>query len=219
MSDEQTADRRRAPDRSGTEAKASDRKPSAKARRTAARLAAVQALYQMAYAPKSIDGVLGEFVKFRFGQEIDGERYVEPEPRLFGQIVRGVAKRRSDLDGAVTGALGTGRSLETMETLLVSILRAGTWELMEQPGTHHAIIISDYVNLGHAFFGGHEPKIINGVLDRAARTLRGLEAEASGSAVETGASGPEGPPGDTQGSATGTASEGDGGVVEARASA
>ncbi len=152
-------------------------KPSAKARRSAARLAAVQALYQIAFTRANAEAVLGEFVRHRFDADLDGERYVAPDPPLFGAIVRGVMARREDLDRLVTGALGPAWHFVRLELLLQAILRAGAWELLAQPETDARLVIAEYVNVAHAFFGGREPGMVNAVLDRLARTLRGDELE------------------------------------------
>ena len=150
-------------------------KPSAKARRSAARLAAVQALYQIELTGAELEPVLGEFVRHRFGAELDGERYVEPEPALFGEIVRGVQARRADLDPMIRSALGAQWTVERLELLLVAILRAGVWELLTQRAVAPRIIMNEYINLTHAFFGGREPGMVNAVLDRVAHVLRSDE--------------------------------------------
>lgn len=150
-------------------------KPSAKARRSAARLAAVQALYQMAIAGASVDGVIGEFVRFRFGEPLDGEAMVTPDPVLFGDIVRGVVARREDIDGLIAAALDPPWSLARLDALLQATLRAGAWEVLAE-GTAAGIIVSDYVNVANAFFAEKEPGMVNAVLDRIARQTRPDEA-------------------------------------------
>lgn len=158
-----------------------NRKPSAKARRSAARLAAVQALYQSALVGTDVETVVGEFVKHRFGADLDGERYVEPEPTLFADVVRGTAVRAGDLDAMIGGALDRSWSLDRLELLLRTILRAGAWELLANHAVAPRIVIAEYVDVAYAFFGGKEPAMVNAVLDRLARTLRPDElAAASG---------------------------------------
>jgi N utilization substance protein B len=151
------------------------RRPSATARRSAARLAAVQALYQVDLAGGDPEAVLGEFVRYRFGQEVDGDRYVEPDPVLFGAILRGVAGRRQTVDDLLRGSLDPQWSLDRVELLLASILRAGAWELLGNPEVPARIVIADYVKLSQAFYGGKEPGMVNGVLDHVARTVRAAE--------------------------------------------
>jgi len=148
------------------------RKPSAKARRSAARLAAVQALYQIASTGVPVETVIGEFVQHRFESEINGERLVRPDPDLFATIVRGVRERDGDLKSMVAGALDESWSVERLERLLSAILRAGAWELMAQHDLDARIVIAEYVALAHDFFGGKEPAMVNAVLDRLARGLR-----------------------------------------------
>ena len=149
-----------------------DRKPSATARRRAARLHAVQALYNIDRTGQSADSVLGEFVRFRLGEDVDGDRYVDPDRPLFAAIVRGVVAREGDLNLIIDGALDKGMTTQRLELLLRLILRAGTWELLVSPDVAARIVIADYVDLAHAFYAGKEPAITNAVLDRIARVLR-----------------------------------------------
>lgn len=147
------------------------RKPTAKARLTAARLASVQAAYQMEVTGAKADTVLGEFVKHRLGVELDGDEMVDPDRELFGRIVRGIAARSADIDGIVDGALDPPWTINRLELLLRAVLRAGVWELLENRDAAAAVVIADYVDVAHAFFGGKEPGLVNAVLDRASRTL------------------------------------------------
>jgi len=156
-----------------------DRKPSASARRRAARLHAVQALYNIDRTGQSADSVLGEFVRFRLGEEVDGDRYVDPDRPLFAAIVRGVVEREADLNPIIDGALDKGMTADRLELLLRLILRAGTWELLATPDVAARIVIADYVDLAHAFYEGKEPGITNAVLDRIARVLRPEELGAA----------------------------------------
>ncbi len=148
------------------------RKPSAKARRSSARLAAVQALYQIASTGVPVETVIGEFVQHRFDSEIDGEPLVPPDPDLFAAIVRGVADRQSEVQDMVAGALDESWSMIRLERLLSAILRAGVWELLANHQVDARIVISEYVALAHDFFDGKEPALVNAVLDRLARGLR-----------------------------------------------
>lgn len=148
---------------------------SAKARRSAARLAAVQGLYQIDLAGASSDTVIHEFARHRIGQEQDGEEFVTPDPALFADIVRGVQLRLGEVDQHLGGLLDRQWSLERMELLLRAILRAGAWELLVNTAVPPHIIINDYIDVTHAFFAGREPGMVNGVLDKLARTLRAAE--------------------------------------------
>jgi N utilization substance protein B len=145
---------------------------SAKARRKAARLAAVQALYQIDLTGNNAESVLGEFIKHRLGHEVDGDVFVAADPQLFADIVRGTSARRPELDRMLENCLGSQAALDRMELLLRAILRAGAFEILAHVDVHPRIAISEYVDVGHAFFAGKEPGLVNGVLDRIARTLR-----------------------------------------------
>ena len=156
------------------------RKPSANARRSAARLVAVQALYQMASTGIDTETVIGEFVQHRFETEIDGERMVPPDPALFGDIVRGTSDRAADIRPMIAGALDRSWSVERLEKLLAAILSAGAWELLANAEVDARLAIAEYVAVAHAFFGGSEPAMVNAVLDRLARELRPDEMAPAG---------------------------------------
>jgi transcription antitermination protein NusB len=142
-------------------------------RRSIARLAAVQALYQLELNPgRGAEAVIGEFVHHRLGREIDGEVYGEADAALFADVVRGVATGRERLDETVSAALSEEWPLGRLERLLRIILEAGAWELAQRPDIPPRVAISEYVAIAHAFFAGREPALANGVLDRLARTLR-----------------------------------------------
>lgn len=150
---------------------------SAKARRSAARLAAVQALYQIDLAGTSSEQVIGEFLRHRIGQEQDGQDLVTADLELFAAIVRGVQLRGADVDQMLVGSLSGQWSLDRLELLLKEILRAGVWELLGNTAVAPHIIINDYIDVTHAFFSGKEPGMVNGVLDKLARTLRPEEMQ------------------------------------------
>jgi N utilization substance protein B len=141
-------------------------------RRTAARLAAVQALYQIDLTNTSVETVVAEFVKHRLGHDMDGENFGEVDNTLFADIVRGAMERRGDLDHMIGAALTPDWPLERLETVLRAILRAGTYELLARSDVPAPVVISEYLDVAHAFFSSKEPGLVNGVLDRLARTLR-----------------------------------------------
>jgi N utilization substance protein B len=145
---------------------------SAKARRKAARLAAVQALYQIDLTGTNAESVLGEFIKHRLGHEVDGDTYVAADPQLFSDILRGSSARRAELDGMLASCLDATWPVERLELIMRAILRAGAFELLVHVDTHPRIIISEYVDVSHAFFAGREPAMVNGVLDKLARAIR-----------------------------------------------
>ena len=149
------------------------------ARRRAARLAAVQALYQIALTNAHVKTVMAEFVRFRFGAELDGDRFVEPDRQLFADVVQGANGQPQDLDDLVRSTLTAGWSIERLELLLRIILRAGAWELRDNPTVPVRLVISEYVDLTHAFFSGPEPGMVNAVLDRLGHLLRPEEFAAA----------------------------------------
>ena len=146
-------------------------------RRSVARLLAVQALYQIEInrvAPGSpeVDAVVGEFVKHRLGQEIEGEHYGEVDRSLFIDIVRGTSTRQAELDTMISSALSEDWPIHRLETILRAILRAGVYELLARADIPPRVVISEYLDVAHAFFAGKEPAMVNGVLDRLARIVR-----------------------------------------------
>lgn len=146
-------------------------------RRSVARLLAVQALYQIELnrlepAGREIDSVVGEFVKHRLGQEIEGEHYGEADRSLFADLVRGASERQGELDGMISSALSEEWPIHRLETILRAILRAGCYELLARRDIPPRVVISEYLDVAHAFFAGKEPAMVNGVLDRLAHVLR-----------------------------------------------
>ncbi len=140
-------------------------------RRSAARLAAVQALYEMEVAGAPADPVLREFLEHRWqGQE--APHGAEPDAAFLGDLVRGVGARSAELDALITPALSADWPLERLEVLLRAILRAGAYELLAREDVPPRVVIAEYLNVAHAFFTGREPALVNGVLDSLARTLR-----------------------------------------------
>lgn len=144
-------------------------------KRGSARLAAVQALYQMDIAGSEVGDVLAEFEAFRLGKEIDGLEFREADPAWFRDIVTGVVRSQREIDPRVHLALTEDWPLRRIDVTLRAILRAGTWELMARKEVPARVIISEYIDVAKAFFVEDEPRIVNGVLDRLARDLRAAE--------------------------------------------
>ncbi len=144
---------------------------SAKAQKTAARLAAVQVLYQMRLNNQEAKSAVREFIDTRIGFDLDGDLFVPADAELLEEIVMGVTKRWTDIDVIVSKALADGKKGE-VETLLESILRAGTYELMAHGKVDAGIIINDYLNVTTGFYDGKEPKIVNAILDKIAKSVR-----------------------------------------------
>lgn len=148
---------------------------SAKERRarTVARLAAVQALYQMELAGTGVEAVVREFTEHRFDRDIEGETLAEADEAFFSELVHGVVSDQTAIDAAVTHRLATGWRLERLDATLRAILRAGGWELMKRPDVPVEVAIDEYVEIAKSFFEGAEPGFVNGALDGLARDARG----------------------------------------------
>jgi N utilization substance protein B len=148
------------------------RRPNAGKGRSTARLAAVQALYQIEIAETDLDQVIAEFAGHRLGEAVDGVEMVKPDAAFFTALVRGVHLSRRDLDDMIAAVLTEDWRIERLETLLHCILRAGAHELADRADVPARVVISEYVDLADAFYGEKETGLVNGVLDRLARELR-----------------------------------------------
>ena len=141
--------------------------------RTIARLAAVQALYQMELAGEGVETVITEFQNHRFDGDIEGQPLAEADEDYFAQIVRGVITSQRPIDTALTKRLASGWRLERVDATLRALLRCGAWELMEQPATPKEVVLDEYVELAKAFFDEAEARFVNAALDGVARDSRG----------------------------------------------
>ncbi len=133
--------------------------------RSAARLAAVQALYQMELTGVSLENVLTEFSTHRFGHEIDGAEYIQADADLFRELVSGVVNNQDAIDEAISVSIAQGWTLQRLERILRAILRAGTFELTQGSDVPKKVVINEYLDIAHAFFSENEPSFVNGVLD------------------------------------------------------
>ena len=140
--------------------------------RSVARLAAVQALYQMEVSGVGVEAVLREFSDHRFGADMEGSLLAQADEVFFAEIVRGVVSRQLVIDQAVAKRLATGWRLERIDATLRAILRAGTFELLERADVPTEVAIDEYVELAKSFFEGPEPGFVNGALDGVARDHR-----------------------------------------------
>ncbi len=140
--------------------------------RSAARLAAVQALYQLEMEQTAMARLLDEFHQHRLGAEIEDEQYLEAETEFFDDIVRGTHARREEIDGLITERLATGWTMARIDKTMLQILRAGTYELLSRSDVPTATVISEYLDVAHAFFDQREAKFVNGVLDAVAKGVR-----------------------------------------------
>jgi N utilization substance protein B len=152
---------------------ATDVKPANK--RGTARLAAVQAIYQMEIAGSELGDVIAEFETYRLGKEIDGMEFREADPAFFRDIVSGIVREQRRIDPAVHLALVEDWPLKRIDVTLRAILRAGAYELIARKDVPARVVITEYIDVAKAFFVEDEPGIVNGVLDRLARELRGDE--------------------------------------------
>jgi transcription antitermination protein NusB len=156
------------------------RRPSGGGKRRAARLAAVQALYQLELGGGEANDVVGEFEAHRLGQVTD-ELDAGPVDRAwFGELVRGVTANRVELDNLVAAVLTEDWTVERLDNILRAILRAGVFELSAHADVPARVVVSEYVELADAFFTGKETGLVNGVLDQLARLLRPGEMGVTG---------------------------------------
>lgn len=140
-------------------------------KRGAARLAAVQALYQMDVGGIGILETVAEYETYRLGKDIDGATYREADPQWFRQIVSGVVEQQKTLDPEIKRSLTEDWPLSRLDSTLRAILRAGAYELLNKKDVPVAVIITEYVNIAKAFYVEDEPKLVNAVLDRLALRL------------------------------------------------
>lgn len=140
--------------------------------RAAARLAAVQALYQMDVAKTGINEILAEFESHWIGQEVEGDQYKPAELTFFRSILEGVLAEQIDVDLLVDRALQQGWPLSRVEAVLRAILRAGTYELRSRKDVPARVVIVEYTDIAGAFFGTEEVGMVNAVLDSLAHRLR-----------------------------------------------
>ena len=141
--------------------------------RAAARLAATQALYQHEMEGTPVAKLLHEFHQHRLGATIEDAEYAEAEVDFFDDIVKGAAARLAEIDTAIAGKLASGWSLERLDRSMRAILRAGTYELMARADVPTATVITEYVDVAHAFFDKREAGFVNGLLDAIAKDVRG----------------------------------------------
>jgi len=141
-------------------------------KRGAARLAAVQALYQMDVAGTGILEITSEYETYRLGQEVDGEQYLEADPQWFRAIIAGVVDEQRLLDPMIRQLLPEDWPLSRIDSTLRAILRAGAWEIKNRKDVPIAVAINEYVDIAKAFFEGEEPRMVNAVLDKMAKELR-----------------------------------------------
>lgn len=141
--------------------------------RPAARLAAVQALYQFDMEGTRLPTLLDEFHRHRLGAEIEGLQFAEAEVAFFDDLVRGTLARRDEIDELLSAKLADGWRRERLDKTMLQILRCGAYEIIARPDVPTATAISEYVDVAHAFFEPREAKFVNGLLDAVAKATRG----------------------------------------------
>jgi N utilization substance protein B len=157
--------------------KTNDKAPGEKKanRRGAARLAAVQALYQMDIAGAGIEDIFAEFESHWLGSEVEGDTYLPAEAAFFKDVVAGVVRDQSKLDPLIDTALESGWPLKRIDAILRATLRAGAYELEHRKDIPARVVVSEYVDVAHAFVDKDETGMVNAVLDQIARQFRGSE--------------------------------------------
>jgi N utilization substance protein B len=148
------------------------RRSNGAGRRSASRLAAVQALYQIDVTDTTADAVMSEFLRYRLDPKRNGPKLGATDQSHFVSVVRGASSERETLDRMLGSCLSEGWSLERMDRVLCATLRAGAWELYSRSDIPARVVITEYVDVANAFFEGREPGFVNGILDRLAHVLR-----------------------------------------------
>jgi N utilization substance protein B len=146
-------------------------------RRGAARLAAVQALYQMDIAGTGLNDILAEFESHWIGREVEGAQYLPAEAAFFRDVVSGVVREQRSIDPLVDDALARGWPLKRIEAILRAVLRAGAYELGYRSDVPGRVVVSEYVDVANAFVDRDETGMVNAVLDQLARHFRKDEFE------------------------------------------
>ncbi len=144
-------------------------------KRGAARLAAVQALYQMDLAGSGLNDIMAEFENHWLGGEVESVKFLPAEAAYFRDIVSGFVAEQSRLDPQIDAALVRGWPLERIDTVLRAVLRAAAYELDRRNDVPARVVVSEYVDVANAFVGATETGMVNAVLDQLARQLRAAE--------------------------------------------
>jgi N utilization substance protein B len=154
-------------------AAAMSKQPVSRSRaRSAARLAAVQALYQQEMEGTALARLLAEFHSHRLGATIEDDTYVDAETAFFDDVVKGVDARRAEIDALIAGKLASGWSLDRLDKPMRQILRAGAYELIARYDVPVGSVISEYVDVADAFYARREKGFVNGLLDAIAKDVR-----------------------------------------------
>ncbi len=161
-------------------APAGDKEARKANKRGAARLAAVQALYQMDLAGSGLNEILAQFESHWLGREVEGAQYLPAEAAFFRDIVTGVVREQRALDPLIDAALADRWPLKRIETILRAVLRAGAYELGHRPDVPARVVVSEYADVAAAFVEREETGMVNAVLDQLAHSARAAEFQAGG---------------------------------------
>jgi len=145
--------------------------PRAQAR-SAARLAAVQALYQQHMEGTALARLLNEFHQHRLGMEVDDDQFAEAEVAFFDDVVGGVDARRDEIDAMIAAKLSQGWTIARLDKTMLQILRSGSYEILARADVPAPAVINEYVDVAKAFFDDREAKFVNGILDAIAKEAR-----------------------------------------------
>jgi len=140
--------------------------------RSASRLGAVQALYQMEMNMETAGEVVPEFLKYRLGSQIEDVQYADADGVFFQDILKGFEERQTEIDELVAACLTAEWTIDRIEPVVRAILRLGCYELLARPDVPTKVIINEYVDLAKAFFEDTKPGFVNGVLDKIAGQTR-----------------------------------------------
>lgn len=140
--------------------------------RSVARLAAVQALYQMEVSGAGVDSVIREFGEHRFDRDVEGEQLAAADETFFADLARGVVVNQAKIDQGIVKRLASSWRLERLDATARAVLRAGAFELMYRSDVPTEVVINEYVEIAKSFFEGPESGFINGALDAIARDAR-----------------------------------------------
>lgn len=150
--------------------------PDARQRRSASRLAAVQALYQQSLVGTATPRLLNEFHDHRLGAVTDdeegGDKLADADRPFFDDLVSGSLARADELDATIARFLGAGWTLDRLDRLMLQILRCGAYEMLARPDVPRAAVVSEYVDVAHAFYPRAETGFVNALLDRLGRSVR-----------------------------------------------
>lgn len=158
-------------------AEADKKTVSRAAPRSAARLAAVQALYQMDVAQTDLKEVIAEFAVNRLEEDLEGDQLQRPDVQFFQDLLKGVVRKQKEIDPIINEQLAAGWRLSRIDSTLRAILRSGAFELIYREDVPPRVIISEYIDIAHAFFERNESRVVNGVLDHIAKKVRADELQ------------------------------------------